>query len=169
MPAHLRMVTLAICLALSWRPGAAQQDDDLTAEALRGLPPVWLLVESVDDALKSAGLGEDQLRIGIAARLRTAGLSVVTRGAGIRSDAPFLYLSLQASKTDKGDYAFVVELRLNESVRLVRDSTVQATAVTWATPGAFGTVAPDELETLQSWVDEFVDAFISAYRAANRS
>lgn len=165
MPTRLLIVGLAASLALPLQL-AAQESDETSRETLRGVSAVWVLVESADEVLKGAGLGEDHLRVYIAARLRDGGIRVVGRGAGIRDTAPFLYLNMQTSKSEKGDYAFIVYLHFNQSVRLVRDSTIETDAVTWHVE-AFGSVALDEVGTLRSWVDEFVDSFIQAYRAAN--
>ncbi|MGH7646322.1 MAG: hypothetical protein ACREMR_12150 [Gemmatimonadales bacterium] len=147
---------------------AAQEDDEPVAEVLNGLSVVWVLVEDVDEVVEQAGLGQDQLRVEVADRLRAAGIRVVGRGAGMQAEAPsFVYLRVQAYEAEHGDYAFTVDLELHEQVRLTRDSTITALAVTWQASGAFGTVAPQEVASLRSWVEEFVDSLVRAHRIAN--
>lgn len=159
------IVALAAVLSLAGRL-AAQGHDDPSAAALRGLSAVWVVVEGVDPVVERAGLGREQLRIEITERLRAAGIRVVGRGAGMRDDTPFVYLRVQADETGRGDYAFIVEFELHEWVRVARDSSLLVVARTWYAPGAFGTVAPQEVATLRLWVDEFVDELIQEHRVA---
>ncbi len=164
----LMLISLLVgSLACPARLRAQEGNDSSFAPVLSGLSVVWVLVEDVDSVLVQAGLGRDQLLAHVAGRLRDAGIRIVGRSTGIRDRTPFVYLRLDGYQTEHGDYVFTVDLKVYENVRLTRDASITDVAMTWTAGGAFGTVAPQEVASLQEWVDEFVDSLVRSHHVTN--
>jgi hypothetical protein len=136
---------------------------------LRGLPGVYVLVESFNLDIEKHRLTKDQLRKDVEAQLRNAGIIVLTREEKSKTPGcPQLYVNINLLKSSSHyAYAYSVEVSLEQEVSLVRKPYVRTIATTWS-QGNVGIVGIANLRALRESVRGKVDSFIQDYFAANR-
>ncbi|MEM4657918.1 MAG: hypothetical protein QXX77_05790, partial [Candidatus Methanosuratincola sp.] len=133
-------------------------------DALRGLPPLFVVVERLEPAAVEAGLSESTIKQEVERRLRASGVRVLDEGERLPG-APFLYVRITAYEVPgTGVYSYSVALELRELVTLVRNPRASTYASTWESQGvAFSTGIRDRArEYLAKKVDEFVDDWLAA-------
>lgn len=150
----------------AWRRRRAVAAEALGAP-LGGLRGVGLQVEPLNPDAERDGLTQADLRADVEAVLREAGLAVHTQAALFADvpGVPFLHVDVMTIRLD-GRYAYSVRLELWQAVRLVRDPTIQALAVTWSGPQVVGSVAPEGLDDVRRAVRTAAQEFVAAWRAA---
>ena len=159
-----------VLLVCSSRVLCAQLDNETTRKTLAGLRGVSVEVHIVGDraAMEQEGVSENDLQAEVEQRLRLSGITILSR-----SEMPTLMLRVGGHKGVGAQvrelYAFVVEIRLFESVCSRSASPVCLNAPTWTPNGSvLGFAGSKKLvDTIRDDVQSQTDAFISAYLAMN--
>ena len=140
----------------------AAGDGPLDRATLRGVKAVAVVVDPLEQALERDGLSASELRGRIEDRLQSAGITIN------RDAREFLGLRLLSVRAKGMPVAVNVGLALYQPVLLARDNEVRTATETWEV----GTVlmSPVKLlrDSMRASLDELVDQFIKAYKAANK-
>jgi hypothetical protein len=136
--------------------------------SLAGLTGVTVVVEGMRPDAEREGLRQSTLQTDVELKLRQAGIRVLTEAERILTPGiPRLYLNVNTMLRDEiGAFAFSINLRLMQKVRLDRNPIIVSEGTTWST-GSVGTVGVRELATVRESIRDQVDEFINAYLAAN--
>ena len=129
---------------------------------LRGLKAVKVVVDAPAIAgLQQAGVTGSKLVARMEQRLAKADIPVDNNAA------EFVGLRVAFAHAKKKDYALALTLSMYQNVTLSRDRAVKTIAETWS--GESVLLVPPKLltEAMSNTVDQLVDQFIAAYRAAN--
>lgn len=141
-------------------------------QLFEGLPGVCVVVEKVEEPLD-----QQRLRTAVELRLRQVGVPVLeTQQVWPGKGRPSLYIRVGTtsdsalSETALSDYAFSIEVSLNEFVTLERKpSTTRRLARTWYS-GHVSLVGSNKLiDSVTEGVLKDVDSFANLYLAANPS
>jgi uncharacterized protein (DUF1330 family) len=155
---------VGMCLALwSAGPEAGAVDSPGSRKSLQGVKRIAVVVEGKTPALERQGVGTQQLRTAAELRLRKAGLPVA------KAKAQAAYLSVSVSVLDVAElpaYACSVAVELYQPVSLQRDPQILVLSSTWST-GKLVILGEDRLREVREIMEDAVDTFIAAYRAAN--
>lgn len=139
--------------------------DDHEQATLAGLPGVRVSVDEPDDG---AGLTESALRKEVESRLAAAGIRVLTeREWQAAAGRPSLKLEVTLKSEGKSGRLFLVELEVEQDVRLARDPARSGPAATWAAAPRLGVVPASGVAGVLKAVREACDEFIAAWRRAN--
>ena len=134
-------------------------------DALRGVEAVRLLVETTPFAARH-GLSAERVAAGAAARLRGAGLRVLTDDeADGAQRLPVFFVRIMLFEVPCA-YTYSVDVQLREAVRLAREPGAETTAATWQN-GGHGLIVPRHEASVLRGVLSFVDYFAREYKAAN--
>jgi len=166
--ARIMFIALAgiVLLVLSTVTGAG--GDAGGREVLKGIKSIRLEVEDLPRMAETLGIKKESLRQDVAARLRQAGIEVVSDDAlQATPSLPFLKISLIIGYS-KPAYIYAVVVGLNEKVSLERDPRIISYAMPWwrivkGEQSGERVVAGFVQETLQYIINEF----IADYTAAN--
>jgi len=134
---------------------------------LRGLSGVNVQVEPVNADAEGDGLLRTDLQTDVESALREAGFEVVTQSRLFAAvpGTPVLHCDVMTAGFGER-YVYSIRLELWQAVRLVRDPSAQALAVTWFAPQLIGMVTKESLFTLRQTVRSTVDEFVRDCRAA---
>lgn len=137
-------------------------------ETLAGLTAVNVQVAPLNADAERDGLVSSEVREAVESMLRTAGITPLTPTELFYAarGTPILLLDVGTVKLD-GSYAYSVRLELYQAIRLERDPSVRALAVTWSAWGLMGTIGAAHLADLHDTVRAVVGEFIVDHRAAN--
>lgn len=161
-------VTALVVMALV--PPALGQDP--TADVtLRGLTGINVVVEDlpVEAELEQAGLTRSTVQANIEAQLEEAGIRVLDNNEWQSAPGrPWLFVRVQTMRpqASRRGYAYMISLDVMQRVRLTRDPSIDAPAVTWTT-GEIGSVGGSNLSRIRDSLRAQVDLFINAYWAVN--
>ncbi len=136
---------------------------------LKQLKGVGVLVENLPAGVEGHGLSKNQLQSDAEAKLRNAGIKVLTKEESAKTlGEPYVYINinLNMAKTENDVYPYSIDLLLIQKVSLVRDPKITSYAVTWST-GGVGSIGKEIIGQLRENVQEIVDIFIKAYKAEN--
>lgn len=180
-------IFLLVTLCVSTVSGE-DQDPKILA-LLRGVNAVHVQVKNFDPELskelKTAGLIEDQVQIGVEKRLEQAGITVQSEQEFRKSNAKAVLIiklelvfpeavqkvryifNEQGEQVPKPDdtikYVYRTDVVLRQNVSLGRDPAIQGMAVTWSA----GTVGFRRLVRIRADLMDQVGKFIDAHKAAN--
>ena len=145
---------------------ATAQDTEINRQSLKGLKGVYVLVESLQPGAERDGLNKTSIQTDVELKLRQAGIMVLTEAESFETPgAPHLYINLN---TRSGSvYAFSINVRLRQTVRLDRDPSMQLSAVTTWSEEALGIIGRDNLREIRDYIKDYVDQFINAYLSVN--
>jgi hypothetical protein len=146
---------------------ALAQDDVDTRTTLRGFSSVYVVVEPLSPQVENEGLTTDQLQKDTEAKIRTAGVKVLSKEEFVRTPGkPYLYVNVSISilRTQITRYLFYVRLEFNQEVSLVKAPETIVPAATWST-GGWG--IDFSLENIRNTVKNQVEKFVNAYLAVN--
>ena len=161
------VLLLVATMFLKTVPLAGQVDSPNSRKTLTGLTQFFVLVENLAEDAEHDGLSRTQIQTDVELRLRQAGIPVVDSSRAWDAGYPYLYVSVQTHKSQRGaSYAWVLEVHLTQSVALVRNPSIISLAPTWGT-GQFGSVGVDKLPSLRDNIRDLVDRFINAFLAEN--
>lgn len=133
---------------------------------LGGLSGVNVQVEPVNADAEGDGLLRTDLQTDVESALREAGFEVVTQSRLFAvPGTPVLHCDVMTAGFHER-YVYSIRLELWQAVRLVRDPSAQALAVTWFAPQLIGMVTRESLFTLRQTVRSTVDEFVRDCRAA---
>jgi hypothetical protein len=136
---------------------------------LRGLKGIGVVVERLPPEIEGGGLSIDQIQKDVEAKLRAAGIKVLTKEECARTPGePNLYINLNVNiaKTESEIYPYSLDLLFIQKVSLLRDQKIMSYGVTWSTAGV-GSITKTMVSQLRESVREILDIFIKAYRAEN--
>jgi hypothetical protein len=145
------------------------QDDETSRSSLKGLNGAKVVVESLKPLEEQAGLTVADLQTDVELKLRLAGIPVLTASAEAPG-APFLYVRVTVvSRATNNVWPYVVEVQLNQTVRLDRSpTTIVAGVTTW---GVVARVSAADSSTIRGRVrdsaKDLIDQFVNAYLSAN--
>ena len=130
--------------------------------SLKGLEGVYVYV-SIDNRYKEFGLSEAQCRNDIEAKLRVAGIKVLTKyESDFTVGAPWLWLHINGQYKD-GKELHVAELALNQEVYIPRNMFVM-NVDTWSVEH-IGCL--QKKETVRNAIKDMTDSFINDYLSVN--
>jgi hypothetical protein len=161
MRIHCSPVLSVAVAALACSFGVAS-DGPIERATLRGLKSVRVIVDPPDEGLAGEGITTAKLIAMVEQRMQKAGLTADN------SAVEFIGLRVTAAHARKKPSAVCIRLALYQNVTLVRDPKIKATTETWS--GESVVLAPPGLfyEAVSNTVDQLVDQFADAYRAANK-
>lgn len=134
-------------------------------EALKGLGPIRVVVETVHPDAERDGLKQIQLKTDVELRLRREGVPVISE-SDPRPGLPYLYVRVSTIKSDNGLYAYSIDVSLRRIVVLNCVTRKIMIAQTWE-EGNIGLIGALNLKNVRQTVGDYVDRFINAYLAAN--
>jgi hypothetical protein len=138
-------------------------------DTLRGLKEISVLVEYLPDDVEREGLNREHLQRDIEARLRQAGLHVLTISEVANSPgAPYLYAAvypITGPSVHVNTYA--VALTLKQLVQLSRNPSTELFATTWEGPIHFSSLSDSRVLDIRSRIFDAVGRFIVDYRDVN--
>lgn len=139
-------------------------------DTLRGLTEVSVLVEYLPDDIEREGLSREHLTRDIEARLRTAGLRVLTMSDIATSPgAPYLYVAVYAITGPMVNVnAYAIALTLKQLVHLSRHPTTELFVTTWDGPALPGLLSAPGVLDIRNRISEAVERFIIDYQTVNQ-
>jgi hypothetical protein len=139
-------------------------DTPETRATLKGVPLLRVNVDVDTPGLEQDGLTKERLQKEVERRLEAAGIVV----APITYSAlPVLWVVLTTDKVPAADlFAASIKVAFFQYVRIRRSLETGAPAATWEVEGV-GSVPASDASELRSWVVNYVDRFITAYREQN--
>src|SRR5215470_5295561 len=157
-------VLLLLGLTLCWPTvGFAFTADK--RDTLRGLTEVSVLVEYLPDDVEREGLSREHLTRDIEARLRQAGLHVLTISEIAKSPgAPYLYVAVYPITGPSVNLnAYAIGLTLKQLVQLSRNPTTEFFATTWEGPASPSSFLVPRVLDIRSSITDAVERFIIDY------
>lgn len=156
------IATLAL---LNAGPEATTVDNEMTRATLKGLPGVYVLVESFDEQDKAAGFDRRIFQTDVELKLRLAGIKVLSNEEYLATPGmPTLYLNVGALHKQPGqNHDYNIFLSLQQTVRLVRNGALAYGARTWGV----NSVGYGDLPFIRNAVKDYVYQFINAWLSVN--
>lgn len=174
----MKRITFALTLLLATTSVASAQFAP-SKENLRGLTGVRLIVRfghcpTREQINCAKGLDEAQrpevlkmIEADATAKLQNAGIAVFRLGneGNYPAGDPKLIILATLDKPNGFNYPVVIEMRLVQRARLVRDSSIESDAVSWSREDVGG---PNlEIPIIQRLVANHLDQFIKDYLSVN--
>jgi hypothetical protein len=168
------------------------KDTKKTRETLRGVTPIYVVIEGITPELEQNGMSLNQLKTDVESQLRKAGIDVITTVAERDAAESFpagLYVRINALKSDilkstiNIDY-YAISIHVDviqrclplthESVSLFAKKDVDPAyvsfhsglACTWSTSNIY-LAGEERIIDIRGCVQELVDHFIKAYLSVN--
>jgi hypothetical protein len=138
----------------------------LQREPLRGLEGVCVVIEDIPGDVEQMGFVKSQLKAEVGLRLQRAHIQTLTEEAIDRPGSSYLYVNVNAVRTDIGLYAYASRVALKQKVFLCREPFSEVFATTWEM-GGVGTVGMNKLKGIVQSVCGHIDKFIHDYLAVN--
>jgi hypothetical protein len=138
-------------------------------DSLRGLSAVRVVVE-ISNREERQGLTQARLYEVIEARLRQAGIRVVTEKEPATTGNPTLYVKLMVFTTRETEYTWLTDVQLRQEVSPLRRPAVREMAATWQNSaiGLLGGHSRDAaIEKIYGGVGSIVDWFIRDHQSVN--
>ncbi|HKT34644.1 MAG TPA: hypothetical protein VJR03_07415 [Nitrospira sp.] len=165
----MRLTVLMLVALTLYGPTAGFSFTADKRDTLRGLRDLSVLVEYLPDDVEREGLNREHLQRDIEARLRQAGLHVLTISEVANSPgAPYLYVAVYPIQNPSLTLnAYAVTLTLKQLVQLSRNPTTELFATTWEGPVHLSAVNDSRVLDIRSRILEAVGRFIVDYRDVN--
>ena len=150
-------------------------DDGTNGESLAGLQGISLAVLPPNPDAERNGLKREQIEKDVEAKLRKAGIKILTGREIEKGGFPYLNINVNAEKDKKPDlYNYDVKVELytqpminpedaEENIGFALYDTIK----TWSSVSTGTTNTNDLKTTVQKRIDDGVDKFIAAYLAVN--
>jgi hypothetical protein len=162
-----RMISLvAILFIVAVSTPAQNAAGNLEKASLVGMSRVYVAVTTTPQA-EQDGLTSDYIKTEVESRLRTAGIKVIDKAEWAIDDG-ILSITISALPIEKLPlYAcsFVVDLK--QTVIALRDRNTRMMGATWQAGGIAAFGKPQFKEAVKRNTVEFVENFITDYKAAN--
>ena len=142
-------------------------DNENTRATLKGISGVQVLVEYFNENAKNAGFDTRTFQTDMELKLRLAGIKVLTEKESFAAPgSPYLYLSVSPviSKKRGPNFPYAIDLELNQTVRLVRDPSIEAPGETWS----IGSIGHGDIPHIRESVKDYMDEFINAWLSVNQ-
>jgi len=155
-------ILILICVNLS----AAQMEGFSSQRgSLHGLPGVQLVVEAIQPDAEADGLSTQAIETAADEILQSKGIWVLTGEERVRiPSAPYLYVNVNTTKTNRGLYSFSIVIQLNQAVTLLTAEKSRTYATTWSsgsTGQTGGDNLPQLLEVIEGHIKRFADDFLA--------
>ena len=138
----------------------------LEKASLKGMSRVSVVVTTTPEA-EQDGLTSEFIKTEVEARLRTAGIKVIEKGEWTTDDG-ILSVTISALPIEKLPlYACSFTLDLKQAVTALRDRNSRMMGATWQAGGIAAFGRTQFKEAVKRNTVEFVESFISDYKAAN--
>lgn len=135
--------------------------------SLHGLPGVQLVVEAIQPDAEADGLSTQAIETLADEILQSSGIWVLTGPERIRiPSAPYLYVNVNTTKSERGLYSFSVAIQLNQAVTLLTSEKKMTYATTWSS-GSTGHTGADNLTQVVQVVEEHIKQFADDFLAVN--
>jgi hypothetical protein len=159
-------------------------DTQKSRETLRGVTPVYVVIEGITPELEQSGLSAKQLKADAEIQLRKAGINVISKMEKRESPESYpagLYVRINSLKSDMLKSGFDIDYyAINISVDLIQrclpltekniDSSYvyshSALACTWSTSNIY-LAGEERIGNIRDCVKELVVHFIDAYVSVN--
>jgi hypothetical protein len=160
-------VALSVVAVTLWSR-AAFSDSEPQRRTLAGLRSVHVQVELRGDDLAKFEVTDPVLRPEVESRLQAAGIGLLDVAESARSPGvPWLFVFVTIVRSqDAKEYAWTVQLQLEQRACLERDPKVCESVSTWQTV-RLGSVGRRKVKTLREDVADLTTQFTSAWAAAN--
>jgi len=137
-------------------------------ESLRDLDGVRVSMEDLTPTAKAGGLSATRLRQSVEAKLRHAGIKVLTTGDFPVGD-PFLRVRVNTTAESHGTIAYTVDVDFVQMVFMRRNPAVTFNrAQTWKARTELGLVDPPQLGAKVTLaLSEQIDQFVRDYQLVN--
>ncbi len=153
---------------------AGAVDSELTRKTLVGLKGVAVVVENMpaemgkyEPSFDKAGLTAPQIKQTVEARVRAAGIPVVSGQAWLDTPGrPILYIRINAHETARYQFAYSTHVGLKQLVHLEANPALKTLAATWSMDMT-GKSDLGRLKLVSESIRFLVDRFIGAYKEAN--
>ena len=188
------LLAIGLTLFIVKAPALAFNDTQKSRETLRGVTPVYVVVEGITPELEQNGMSAKQLKSTVEKQLSKAGITVLATAGGRKSAASFsggLYVRINVLKSDmlKSEfdidyYAISISVELiqrclaltPESLSRLSEKNLEpsyvtshaALASTWSTSNIY-LAGQERLIDIRDCVKELVGNFIEAYVSVNLS
>jgi len=147
--------------------GTFAQAEEQRVASLRSLTGVAVTVEAMDPEAERDGLTSTQLQTDVELRLRNAGIQILPDVKNQdASEAPDLYVKVNAIKSELGSYALTISVSLRQWMVLKDNPDVRIFAPTWTT-SAMAIIGEQRLWKVRGYVVDQVDKFIRVYYVMN--
>lgn len=158
-----------ILVVFEFLPGAlASGDGGQEQGTLVGLTGIRVVVEEPDDDAEHEGLTQSALQRELESRLKGAGIRLLSdREWQAAPGRPSLKLDVTIKSRAREPRLFLVELEVEQDVRLVRDAARGGRAATWSATPRLGVLPASAVAPVFQAVREAVDEFVAAWRGAN--
>ena len=161
----MTLILILNCVNLS----AAQQMEGFSSQrgSLHGLPGVQVVVEAIQPDAEADGLSIQAIQAASDKILQSSGIWVLTGQERVRiPSAPYLYVNVNTTKSERGLYSFSIAIQLNQAVTLLTAEKNRAYATTWSS-GSTGQTGADNLPQLIEVVEEHIKRFADDFLAVN--
>lgn len=147
---------------------AVAQDYEAPLKTLDGLKGVYVSIEPLDPDIKGAGLTENQLKMDVERKLRTAGVKVLTKQEWSKAPGrPAFWVRLGSARLGTNHFFYII-VGLIQDVNLSRAPSFQTSAPTWYISSGIGTTGGELGELCRRTVKEMTDIFINQYLSVNQ-
>ena len=167
-------------LALTgWASEVLALDDETDTQSLTGLQGILVTILPINPDAERNGLKREQILIDVELRLRKAGIKILTdREISETRDFPYLQVNINAVKGKNSEpYSYDIKVELYKQDILNPEDVEEANGdmgfamlfpiKIWSS-GLTGSIPSGDLKnSVQKYIDDLVDKFINAYRAAN--
>jgi hypothetical protein len=166
---------LVSCFFLGVVSAAAADDSEPSQRTLTGLQGLYVVIEDFqpnimkyDKYLLKAGLSKSQLQRDVEARLKTAGIRILSRDEWLKTlGRPVLYVNVNTHENEKFWFAYDIKAELRQVVCLDVRPEIKMLANTWSI-NMTGLVNIGTFENIRQNVDVVLNKFVLAYQSANK-
>jgi len=186
------LIFISLALLIFNSPAFSFKDTQESSETLRGVTPVYVVIEGITPELEQNGMNTKQLKAAVEIQLRQAGIHVIATVEEKGSAESFpagLYVRINALKSgmlksgfDIDYYAISISVELiqrclpltHESLSRMSEKNVDpsyissqsALACTWSTSNIY-LAGEERLMDIRECVQDLVGHFIKAYLSVN--
>lgn len=174
IPASGLRCLVLICVYLCAAAWASAEDSPPSRRTLTGLQGLHVIIEDFqhnilkyDRYLKNAGLSTALLRNDVEAKLRAAGIRILSRDEWLKTPGrPVFYVNVNTHENEKFWFAYDIKAELRQVVSLDANPDTKMLADTWSI-NMTGRVNIGTFEDIRKIVNVVLDKFILAYQSAN--
>ncbi len=164
----IRWIIVASMVASLASPSLAL-DSGPNRQTLRGLRGVKVLVEELGPDIERLGLTKSQLTEDTEAKLRKAGIKVLTQEECLETPGePYLYVNMNINTGKPSDdrCSYSIDVGVIQDVMLQRDPEMKSYGITWST-GGVGIIEKALVGRLRASVEGMVGLFVEAFYSVN--
>jgi hypothetical protein len=165
---------IVVMIIMLWAGSGHAIDSDITRQTMKGISGVYIVVEELQPELSRYAhvqknhLSHPQLQREVEARLKKAGIGVLTREQWLKTPGmPVIYVNINTHEYEKYRYAYNISVELQQLVALQMNPGKKTLAGTWSL-SMTGVVHIGELTVLCGNVGELVDRFARIFKTVNK-